>query len=197
MFISSYITIFFFFLVLTKRRNDLKRPTATYNDLPGARNNLKRPTTSKKQPETTYNMQETIWNDPQWVRHNLQWPEHTYNEQRKDEKGPTASRFSGYFTIFGKRFSSLKRFSPNIGLLPFEHCFTENQGEKRASSIYYHASSVNYHIYFLWDIRFIFFLSGFCISRERERLNFLVPLYHFHPLQKIVYSSAFAFFGEV
>ena len=66
----------------------------TWKDLQRARNNLKRPTTGKKQPETTwnnlqrpektysdletaYNEQETTWNDPQGVRHNLQRPEPT------------------------------------------------------------------------------------------------------------------------
>ena len=51
----------------------LKRET-TWNDLKWARNNLKQPTTSKKQPETTYNKQETTWNDLQRARDNLKWP---------------------------------------------------------------------------------------------------------------------------
>ena len=165
-------------------RNDLKRPTmsnkrpeTTYNDLQRAtndleraRNGLKQPTTSKKRPETTYNelkrptttynKQETTWNDPQRVRHNLQWPEHTYNEQRKDAKRPTTSRFSDYFMIWSKWFSSPTRFLPNIWLQSFEHCFMENHGENRASSIYYYASRVNYHVYFLRDKRFIFSVYG-------------------------------------
>ena len=110
--------------------------------------------------------------------------EHTHNEQRKETKRPTTSRFSNYFTIWDKRFTSLTRFPPNIWLQSFEHCFTESHGENRGSSIYCHASSVNYHVYFLQDTRFIFFLSGFCVSRERERLLFLAPPYHFHLLRK-------------
>ena len=160
--------ISFIIKVLTEKRNDLKRPETTYNNLQRARNDLKRPTTSKKRPETTYNEQEMTWNEPQRVRHNLQWPEHTHNEQRKDAKRPTASRFSDYFTIWGKRFSSLTRFPPNIWLQSFEHYFKENHGENRASSIYYDASSVSYHVYFSRDVRFIFFCLG-SVSAEKGR----------------------------
>ena len=147
------------------------------------RNDLKRPTTSKKRPETTYNEQETTWSNPKRVRHYLQWPEHTYNEQRKDAKRLTTSRFWDYFTIWGKRFSSLSRFPPNIWLQSFEHCFTENHGENRASNIHYHASSVNYHVYFLRDIRLIFFCLGF-LSAGKGRGYYLAPLFHFYPLCK-------------
>ena len=73
-------------------------------------NDLQRPTTTKKRPETTHNKQETTWNHPQRVKQNLQWPAHSYNEQRKNSKRPIASRFSGYFTTWGKRFSSLTHF---------------------------------------------------------------------------------------
>ena len=150
-----------------------KRPETTYNEqettwnnLQRARNNLKRPTTSKKQPETTYNEQETTWNNPLRVRHNLQGREHTYNEQRKDAKRPTTSRFSDYFTIWGKRFSSLTFFSNNIWLQSFEHCFTENHVENGVSTWFKHQ---------LWCVFFTgykiyLFLSGFRVSRERERL---------------------------
>ena len=61
-------------MVLTKMRNDLKRPTTsqkrpktTYNDLQQARKDMKR-------PETTYSKQEATWSD-------LQRPEKAYNEQ--------------------------------------------------------------------------------------------------------------------
>ena len=121
-----------------------KQPETTYNNLQPARNNLKQPTMRKTQPTMT-------WTYLQWA---------------------TASKFSGYFTIWGKRFSSLPHFPPNIWLQSFKHRFTENHRENRTSSIYYHVSSVNYHVYFLQDIRFFFFLSGFCVSRERERLFF-------------------------
>ena len=130
-------------LVLPKTRNDLKRPETTFNeqettwkDLQPARNDLKRPTTSKIHPTITW----------------------TYLQRAKERRETT--RFSEYFTIWGKRFSSLTCFPPNIWLQSFEHCFMENRGENRASSIY-HASSVSYHVYFLRDIRLIFFCLGF------------------------------------
>ena len=147
----------------------------------------------KKRPETTYNEQETTWNNPQRVRHNLQWPKHTYNEQRKDVKRATTD-----FQIILQYWenASLIFFSPNILLQSFEHCFTENHGENRASSIYYHGSSVNYHVCFLQDIRFIFFCLGFMsVGKERGysfSSSLLLP-----PTSQIVWSSAFAFIGEV
>ena len=127
-----------------------------------------------KRPTTTYNKQETAWNDPQRVRHNLQWPEKTYNEQRKYAKRPTTSIFPDYFTIWGNRFSSLTRFLLNIWLQSFEHYFTENHGENRAPSIYYHASSLNYHLYFLRDIRFISLCLGFASVGKGKRYFFLL-----------------------
>ena len=104
-------------------------------------------------------------------------PEHTYNEQRKDTKRPTTSRFSNYFTIWDKRFTSLTRFPPNIWLQSFEHWFMDSHGE---NSIKYQLSCV-----FFTGYKIYFFLSGFCVSRERERLLFLAPPYHFHPLCKL------------
>ena len=60
--------------VLTKPRNDLKRPKrskkrpeTTWNDLQQARNNQKR-------PKTTYNEQQTTWNDLQQARNGLKRP---------------------------------------------------------------------------------------------------------------------------
>ena len=144
----------------------------------------------------TYNEQETTWNDPHRVRHNLQWPEHTYNKQRKDAKRPTTSRFLDYFTIWGKRFSPLTLFPPNIWLQSLEHCFMENHGENRASSIYYHASSVNYHVYFLQDMRFIFSCLGF-VSAGKGRGYYFSSSLPLPPASQIVWPSAFAFIGEV
>ena len=75
-------------------RNDLKvkRPTTTWlqseqettwNALQRARNNLKRPTTSKKWPETTYNEQETTWNNIQRARNDLKWPTTTWKDLQR------------------------------------------------------------------------------------------------------------------
>ena len=86
-------------MVLTKTRNDLKRPTTTYNeqettwnDLQHARYDLKQPAMSKKQPERTYNEQEMTWND-------LQQPEKTYSEQETTWLWP----------ITGKKQPEMKR----------------------------------------------------------------------------------------
>ena len=159
-------------------------------------NNMKRPTTSTKRPDTTYNDLERARNDLKRVRHNLQWPEHSYNEQRKDAKRPTTSRFSDYFIIWSKWFSSPTRFLANIWLQSFEHCFMENHGENRASSIYYYASRINYHAYCLRDIRFIFFCIGFVSAGKRRGyyFNSSLPL---PPASQIVRSSVFVFIGEV
>ena len=84
------------------------------------------------------------------------------------------SRFSDYFTKWGKRFSSLIRFLPNIWWQSFEHCFTENHGHSRASNI-----SIVSCVFFM-GYNIYFFLSGFRVknsnksqdSREREKLFF-------------------------
>ena len=105
--------------------------TQTWND-------LKRPTTRKKQPTT-------IW---------------TYQQQgKKDAKPPTTTRFWDYFTVWGNRFSSLARFPSNIWLQSFEHRFMENYGENRALNIYY-------HVYLLRDIIFTGYVANHCHIRK-------------------------------
>ena len=101
--------------------NDLQRSETNYNeqettwnDLQRARNNLKRPTTSKKQPTTIWGYQQRA---------------------KKDAKPPPTSRFWDYFTVLGNRLSSLTRFPPNTWLQLSEHCFMENHGENRALNI--------------------------------------------------------------
>ena len=70
------------YAALTKTRNDLKQPEMIYNDLKQsetnwnnlqrARNDLKRPTTSKKWLEMTYLKQpEIIWNNLESARNNV------------------------------------------------------------------------------------------------------------------------------
>ena len=111
-------------------------------------------------------------------------------------KRPTASIFSQYFTILGKRFSPLTFFLSNIWLLSFECCFTENHSENRASSIYYYGSSINYHMYFLRDIRFILFCLGL-VSAGKDRSYSFSSFLPLSQASQIVWSSAFAFIGEV
>ena len=86
--------------------------------------------------------------------------------------------------IWANWFSSLTHFSPNIWLQSFEHCFMENHGENRVSSIYYHPSRANYHVYFVRDIRFIFFVWVSC-QQGKGKAIILVPFFHFHPLRKL------------
>ena len=98
--------------------NDLKRPLTNKkrpgNNLQQTRNSMKRPTTTKTQPATT----------------------RTYLEQeKKDAKWPTTSRFWDYFTIWGNWFSSLTHFQPNIWLQSLKYCFTENHAENRTPKI--------------------------------------------------------------
>ena len=150
------------------------------NYLQRARNDLKQPTTSKTQPIMTW----------------------TYLEQaKKDAKRHATSRFSDYFTIWDKRFSSLIRFPPNIWLQSFEHCFTENHGHSRASdiSIVSCVSFMGYNI--------CFFLSGFRVKNitkiTGQQGKGEVFLFFFWLLSttfncsQIVWSSAFGVVGEV
>ena len=105
--------------------------TQTWND-------LKRPTTRKKQPTT-------IW---------------TYQQRgKKDAKPPTTNRFWDYFTVWGNRFSSLARFPSSIWLQSFEHRFMENYGENRALNIYC-------HVYLLRDIIFTGYVPNHCHTRK-------------------------------
>ena len=149
------------------------------NYLQRARNDLKEPTTSKTQPIMTL----------------------TYLEQaKKDVKRRATSRFSDYFTIWDKRFSSLIRFPPNIWLQSFEHCFTENHGHCRASdiSIVSCVSFMRYNIYF--------FLSGFRVKNitkitgqqgKGEVVFFSWLLSTTSNCSQIVWSSAFGVIREV
>ena len=141
------------------------------------RKDLKWPTTKKKQLETAHNDLNI-----------------TTTSKKKTQNDQQQAHFQ-VILQYGATFSSLTRFLPNIWLQSFEYWFTENNGENRASSIYYHAPSFNYHVYFLRDTWFNFFCFGF-VSTGKGRGYFLAPLYHFHLLQKIVRSSPLVFIGQ-
>ena len=146
----------------------------TWNDLQRARNCLKRPTTSNTQPTMTW----------------------TYLLQAKKRRKTTNNKqIFRLFYSMGQLglFSSLL---PNIWLQSFEHYFTEDPGGSRASSIYYYGSSINYHLYFLWDIRFIFFCPGF-VSAGKGRGHFFRSCLPLPPASQIVSFSAFAFIRKV
>ena len=169
---------------------------------------MKRPTTSKKQHETTYKDLKRLatnkkrpGNDLRITRNNLKQPTTskiqpimtwTYLQQaKKDAKRQATSRFWDYFTIWGKRFSSLIDFPSNIWLQSFEHCFTENHGHIRASNI----SLVSCVFFMGYSV--YFFLSGFRVkninksqnSRERERLFFFCS-------SMVILSTTFTRFGN-
>ena len=154
----------------------------------------------------TYNEQETTWNDlkrrtTSKTQLTITW---TYLQRAKTKKRRETTNKKQILSLFynrGNRFSSLTRFPrfpTNIWLQSFEHCFTENLGENRASNI-----STLSCVYFT-GYKIYFFLSGFRVknihksqgSRERERLFFSSSL-PFLPASQIVRSSAFEFIGEV
>ena len=144
--------------------NDLKWPTTTWNKQETTWNKIQRSTTSKKWPETTYNEQETTWNNLQWVRHNLQWPEHTYNKQQQAsfqvilQYGANGSLL---YHIFHPTFDSVIQAS-----LHRESWWKQNI-KHLLSCVKCQLSCV-----FFTGYKIHFFLSGFSVSRERERLFF-------------------------
>ena len=88
--------------VLTKTRNDPKRPKTTWNDLQRERNDLKRPTTSKKRPETTYDKHGITWND-------LKRPETTCNKQ-----GTTWNDFKRTYSNFMEPLWKVINWKPQM-----------------------------------------------------------------------------------
>ena len=196
--------------------NDLQ-PTTSKKQPETTWNNLQQPTTSKKQPETTWNNLQQARNDLQrWPGSNLQQATNdlkqpttsktqpimtwTYLQwaKKKDTKQQTTSRVSDYFTIWGKWFSSLIHFPPNIWLQSFEHCFTENHGHSSASNI-----SIVLCVFFT-GYNIYFFCLGF-VSRTltkyrtpgKGRGYFFCSSLPLPPASQIIWSSAFAVIGEV
>ena len=75
--------------VITKTRNDLKRPEMTYNEQETTWNNLQYASNDMKRPTTTYMKQKTTWNDPPLVRHSLQWSEPTSKKKTQNDQQHT------------------------------------------------------------------------------------------------------------
>ena len=156
-------------LVLTKKRNDLKQPTTTYNeretiwnDLQRARNDLKRPTTNKTQPTMTW----------------------TYLQRAKKRRKTTNNKQifrlfynMGQTVLFSNTFSTQHLVAVIRALLHGESWWKQ--------SIKHPLWCIKRQLLcvFFTGCKIYFFLSGFCVSRERET-TFLAPLYHFHPLCK-------------
>ena len=208
---------------LQQARNNLKQPTTgkkwpeiNWNDPQQARNNLKQSTMSNKQHETTYkDLKRPTTNktrpgkDLQSARNDLKQPKTsktqpittwTYLQRAKKRHKTTGNKqIFRYFTIQGKRFSSLIYFPPNIWLQWFEHCFMKNHGHNRASNI-----SIVSSVFFM-GYKIYFYLSGFHVkkinksqdSRERERLLFFFSSLPLPPVWQMVQFSAFTVIREV
>ena len=142
--------------VLTKTRNDLKRPEITWNNL--------------QRSETTHNEQETTWNDLQRTRNDRKQP--TTNKAqptkvwiyqkraKKDAKPPTSSRFWDYFTARDSRFSSLTRLPPKIY---YNH---SSIASWRITVKIQRQTFVYHHVYLLRDIKFTGYVANHFDARK-------------------------------
>ena len=145
-------------MVLTKTRNDLKRhemtynkQETTYNDLQRARNNLKRPKTSKTQPTMTW----------------------AYLQRAKKRREMTKNKQifrllynMGQTVLFPNTFST-QHLVAVIRALFHGESWREQSVKHLLSCVKRQLSYV-----FFAGYKIYFFLSGFRVSRERERLLF-------------------------
>ena len=168
--------------VLTKTRNDLKRPTTSkkqpetaYNDLQPASNDLKQSTTSNKQRTMTW----------------------TYLQQAKKRRQTTNNKqilrlfYNMEQTVlFSNKFSTQHLVAVIQALLHRESWWKQ--------SVKHLLSCVKRQLscFFLRDIRFIFFCLGFVSAGEGRSYYFSSSLL-LPPASQIVGSSAFAFIREV
>ena len=145
-------------LVLTKTRNDLKQPITTYNkqevawnDLLWARNDLKWPTTSKTQPTMT-------WTYLQWAK-----------KRRETTNNKQIFRLfynMGQTVLFSYIFFTQHLVAIIRALLHGESWWKQSV-KHLLSCVKRQLSCV-----FFTGYKIYFFLSGFRVSRERERLLF-------------------------
>ena len=89
------ITIYWYLLKHGTTWNDLERSTTIWNNLQRARNDLKRPTSSKAQPTTIWTLLTT---------------------SKKRRETTNKEQILRLFTVWDNWFSSLTRFPPNIWL---------------------------------------------------------------------------------
>ena len=136
----------------------MKRPTATYNeqettwnDLKQARNDLKRPTTSKAQPAMTW----------------------TYLQQAKKRRETTNNKqIFRLFYNMGQTILLYNRFSTQhlvavIGALLHGESWWKQSVKHLLSCVKRQLSCV-----FFMRYKIYFFLSGFHVSRKKEKLLF-------------------------
>ena len=180
----------FYFWYLLKREttwNDLKRFEMTYSDPQRAKNNLKRPT-------TTYNEQGTTEDNLQRARNNLKRPTTsktqptmtwTYLQRAKKKRETTNDRQifrllynMGQMILFSNTLSTQHLVTVFRALL-CRGSWWKQSVKNLLSCIKRQLSCA-----FFTGYKISFFLSGFHLSTERETLLFLAPLYHFHPLRK-------------
>ena len=161
--------------VLTKTRNDLKRPETIWNDLQRERNDLERPT-------TTYNEQETTWNNLQRARNDLKRPTTsktqptmtwTYLQWAKKRRETTNNKQifrlfynMGQTVLFSNTFSTQHLVAVIRALLHGESWWKQSV-KHLLSCVKHQLSRVFFTAYNIY-----FFLCGFRVSRERERLLF-------------------------
>ena len=139
---------------LQQLETNKKRPETTYNNLQPARNDLKWPTMSKKQPETTCNEQDTTYN-------NLNIPTTSNSKQ-------IFMLFynMGQTGLFSNTFSTQHLIAVIQASLYRESWWKQNI-KHLLSCVKCQLSCV-----FFTGYKIYFFLSGFCVSRERARLFF-------------------------
>ena len=152
-----------------------ERPETTWN-------NLQQPTTSKKRLETTCNEQETTWNNLQRAINDMKWATTsktqptmtwTYPQWAKKRRKTTNNKQifrlfynMGQTVLFSNTFSTQHLVAAIRALL---------HGESwRKQSVKHLLSCVKRQLscVFFTGYKIYFFLSGFCVSRERERLLF-------------------------
>ena len=154
-------------------RSPLSVPTKTRND-------LKRPITNKKRPTVSKTPLAMTWPYLQGVK-----------KRRETTNNKQIFRLFyniGQYVLFSNMFSTQHLVAIIRALLHGESWWKQ--------SLKCHASSVNYHEYFLRDIRFIFFFLGFVSAEKGKGYYFSSSLPLASALQ-IVRPSAFAFFREV
>ena len=116
----------------------------------------------------TYNEHETTWNNLQRSRNDLKWPKMsktqptmtwTYLQRAKKRCETTNNKqiFRLFYNMSQMGFFSNMFSTQHFVAIIRALLHIESWWKQRQASLYY-------HVYFLWDIRFIFFCLGF-VSR--------------------------------
>ena len=173
-------------VVLTKTRNNLKRPEMTWNDLQRARNDLERPT-------MTYNVQETTWSKTSKTQPSMTW---SYLQRTKRCETTNNKQLFRLFYNMGQKVLFSNTFSTQhlvavIRALLYGESWWKQSVKHLLSCVKRQLSCV-----FLRDIRFIFFCLGF-MSAGKGRGYYFSSSLPLPSASQIVRSSAFAFIRDV